>query len=351
MKKGKLAITTALGLIAVSPTLSALAATISGAGGTLPYALYSAWANKYEEVSGTSVSYQSIGSGGGIAQIKAKTVTFGATDVPIKNADLNRSGLAQFPTVIYGVVPVVNVPGIGAGKLLLDGGTLADIFLGKIKHWNDPAIKALNPGLVLPDRVISVVHRSDGSGTTYVFTTYLSHNSATWSSSVRAANSVDWPTGIGGKGNEGVASQVAQTAGSIGYVELDYAVKNHLSHVRLRNREGIAVTPSVDTIEAAASQVNWKDASQTNFDIVPVDQRGERSWPIVGMSYVVMYKAPVDRTASRQALRFFNWSLTNGRETARSLGYAPLPDSAMAAFRRAEMDCDTPPPDPRCPKI
>src|SRR5476649_2323199 len=224
---------------------AAMAADISGAGATFPYPIYAKWASLYKAQSGVGLNYQSIGSGGGIAQIKAKTVTFGATDAPLSTAQLNASGLAQFPTVVGGVVPVINVRGISAGQLVLDSSTLANIYLGRISRWNDPAIKKLNPSLNLPDEAIAVVHRSDGSGTTFIFSTFLSRVSADWKTSVGAATAVDWPVGIGAKGNEGVAGNVAQTAGAIGYVEYAYAKQNHLTSINMINKDGKTVSPTV----------------------------------------------------------------------------------------------------------
>ena len=312
---------------------SAYAASVSGAGATFPYPIYAKWAGAYNSVSGFQLNYQSIGSGGGIAQIKAKTVTFGATDAPLKIADLNKFGLAQFPTVIGGVVPVINVPGIASGQLVLDGKTLADIFLGKIGRWNDPAIKALNPGLNLPNQAIAVVHRSDGSGTTFVFATYLSRVSSEWKDNVGAATAVDWPVGIGAKGNEGVAGNVAQTAGSIGYVEYAYAKQNHLKYARMIKRDGKTITPSADTFKAAAAGADWVGAASQGFYIILVDQPGANSWPITATTYILVYKQPSDPAATAETLKFFKWAYANGDNMALSLDYVPLPENAVQAIQ------------------
>ncbi len=331
MKLSLRTLSVAAGLLALAG--SALAGTISGAGATFPYPIYAKWAGAYQGVSGDSLNYQSIGSGGGIAQIKAKTVTFGASDMPLKPADLNAAGLTQFPTVIGAEVMVYNVPGIASGQLVLDGPTVADIYLGKIGKWNDPAIKKLNPGVNLPDTAILVVHRSDGSGTTFVFATYLSRVSNDWKTRVGAATSVDWPTGIGAKGNEGVAGNVAQTSGSIGYVEYAYAKQNHLKYSRMVNKDGKTVGATIDTFKAAASNADWNAASHDNFYIILVDQPGEQSWPITATTYILMYKNPVDPATSASALKFFKWAYANGDNMALSLDYVPLPQNAVDAIQ------------------
>ena len=310
----------------------ALAADISGAGASFPFPIYAKWAASYKGVGGVRLNYQSIGSGGGIAQIKAKTVTFGASDMPLKPAELNAAGLTQFPTVIGGVVPVVNAPGIRPGQLTLDGKTLADIYQGKVSRWDDPAIKALNPGVNLPGQTITVVHRSDGSGTSFIFTTYLSQISADWKTNVGAATSVDWPAGIGAKGNEGVAGNVAQTAGSIGYVEYAYAKQNHLSYVKMKNKAGQTVSPTVEAFRAAAQNANWDAASKQNFYVMLVDQPGAASWPITATTYIIMYKQPADAATSATALKFFKWAYEQGDQMALSLDYVPLPDNAVKAI-------------------
>jgi phosphate transport system substrate-binding protein len=320
------------GLMSAAAITSALAANISGAGATFPYPIYAKWAGAYQGVSGVGMNYQSIGSGGGIAQIKARTVTFGASDMPLQPAQLNAGGMVQFPTVIGGEVAVYNIPGVSAGQLVLDGPTLANIYLGHITKWNDPAIKRLNPSLNLPDQAIAVVHRSDGSGTTFVFATYLSRISAEWKSNVGAATSVDWPVGIGAKGNEGVAGNVAQTAGSIGYVEYAYALQNHLKFAKMINKDGKTVEPSLATFGAAASHADWNAAAQNSFYIILVDQPGADSWPITATTYIIMYKQPGDAAASAETLKFFKWAYEHGGDMARSLVYVPLPDVAVKAI-------------------
>jgi phosphate transport system substrate-binding protein len=311
---------------------SAMAGSINGAGASFPYPIYAKWAGAYQGVSGVGLNYQSIGSGGGIAQIKAKTVTFGATDAPLKIAELNKFGLAQFPTVIGGVVPVVNVPGLTPGQLVLSGKVLADIFQGKIGRWDDAAIKALNPGVNLPSKAISVVHRADASGTSFVFTTYLSRVSAEWKDQVGAATAVDWPVGIGAKGNEGVAGNVAQTSGSIGYVEFAYAKQNHLKHVSMINKDGKKVAPSADTFKAAAAGADWAAAANQGFYIILVDQPGATAWPITATTYILVYKQPADPANTIETLKFFKWSYANGDNMALSLDYVPLPPVAIQAI-------------------
>jgi len=311
---------------------AAVAADISGAGATFPYPIYAKWAQAYRGVSGVGLNYQSIGSGGGIAQIKARTVTFGASDMPLPSSQLNALGLTQFPTVIGGIVAVYNIPGVAAGQLVLDGPTLANIFLGHIVRWDDPAIKKLNPGVNLPGSAIAVVHRSDGSGTTFVYSTYLSRVSAEWKTNVGASTSVDWPLGIGAKGNEGVAGNVAQTAGSIGYVEYAYALQNHLKYARMQNKDGKIVSPSLETFGAAGAHADWASAAQNSFYIILVDQPGADSWPITATTYILMYKQPSDPAASAETLKFFKWAYANGDDMAKSLIYVPLPQNAVQAI-------------------
>ena len=327
-------VVTAIAGVAAAAVIAtgALAANINGAGASFPYPIYAKWAGAYQGVSGVGLNYQSIGSGGGIAQIKAKTVTFGATDAPLKKQELDKFGLAQFPTVIGGVVPVVNVPGVAAGQLVLNGEVLADIFMGKISRWDDARIKALNPGVNLPGKAISVVHRADASGTSFVFTTYLSRVSQEWGKSVGAATAVDWPVGIGAKGNEGVAGNVAQTSGSIGYVEFAYAKQNHLKHTRMTNKDGKIVVPSADTFKAAASNADWAGAANNGFYIILVDQPGASAWPITATTYILVYKQPQDVAATKEVLKFFQWSYKNGGNAALSLDYVPLPANATTAI-------------------
>src|SRR5260221_6304054 len=282
------------GLALAALASQAQASDISGAGATFPYPIYAKWAAAYKGVSGVGLNYQSIGSGGGIAQIKAKTVTFGATDAPLKPTDLQKFGLAQFPTVIGGVVPVVNVSGVAPGQVVLDGQSVVDIYMGKVTRWNDPEVKKLNPSVNLPNQAIAVVHRSDGSGTSFIFTTFLSRISADWKTNVGAATAVDWPVGIGAKGNEGVAGNVAQTAGAIGYVEYAYAKQNHLKYTRMVNKAGQTVSPTVDAFKSAASNADWAGARGQGFYIILVDQKGAASWPITATTYILGYKQPSD---------------------------------------------------------
>ncbi len=327
-------VVTAIAGVAAAAVIAtgALAANINGAGASFPYPIYAKWAGAYQGVAHVGLNYQSIGSGGGIAQIKAKTVTFGASDAPLKKAELDKFGLAQFPTVIGGVVPVINVPGVNAGQLVLNGEVLADIFLGKISRWDDARIKALNPGVNLPGKAISVVHRADASGTSFVFTTYLARVSKEWAGSVGAATAVDWPVGIGAKGNEGVAGNVAQTSGSIGYVEFAYAKQNHLKHTRMLNKDNKAVVPSADTFKAAAANADWAGAANNGFYIILVDQPGATAWPITATTYILVYKQPQDVNATKEVLKFFQWSYKNGGNAALSLDYVPLPANATQAI-------------------
>jgi phosphate transport system substrate-binding protein len=331
MKLSLRTLSIAAGLLsAVSIASGAYAGTISGAGATFPYPIYAKWAGAYQGVSGSSLNYQSIGSGGGIAQIKAKTVTFGATDMPLKPKDLDAAGLVMFPTVVGAEVLAYNVPGIPTNSLVLDGATLADIYLGKVAKWNDPAIARLNPGAKLPDMPIVVVHRSDGSGTTFIFANYLSKVSKEWSDKVGAATSVDWPTGIGAKGNEGVAGNVAQTAGSIGYVEYAYALQNHLRYTKMKNHDGQVVSPTMETFQASAANADWAHAD--HFYMILTDQPGAKSWPIENPTFILMYKQPSDPAASAEALKFFKWAYEKGGDMAKSLDYVPLPESVVQAI-------------------
>jgi phosphate transport system substrate-binding protein len=307
------------------------AADISGAGATFPYPIYSKWAEAYKKETGNGLNYQSIGSGGGIKQIKAKTVTFGASDMPLKPKDLNESGLIQFPTVIGGDVPVVNVEGVGSGQLTLDGATLAKIFMGEVTSWDDPAIKKLNPAVNLPSQAIAVVHRSDGSGTTFIFTNYLSKVSKDWADKVGANTSVEWPTGIGAKGNEGVANNVMQTQGSIGYVEFAYAKQNNIPTANVINKEGKTVAPSSEAFQAAAASADWKNAE--GFYVILTDESGEKSWPIAGATFILMHKKADDPTAGAEALKFFDWAYKNGDQMATELSYVPMPDNIVALIK------------------
>ena len=310
--------------VAISP---AGAAEISGAGASFPYPVYAKWADAYRQASGVNLNYQSIGSGGGIKQIYARTVTFGATDAPLKGSDLDKYDLAQFPMVMGGIVPVVNVKGLKPGSLVLDGSTLARIFLAEIKTWDDPAIAKLNPGVALPKQAIAIVHRSDGSGTTFNFAYYLAEVSPTWKSKVGVNTSVRWPAGIGAKGNEGVANNVANTQGSIGYVEYAYALQNKLGYVRLINKAGKPVTPTSETFQAAAANADWK--SQPGYGVLLANQPGDTSWPITAPTWIPTYKKPKDVASSREALKFFAWAYKNGGKLAEELHYVPMPANVI----------------------
>ncbi|HGM4889208.1 TPA: phosphate ABC transporter substrate-binding protein PstS [Stenotrophomonas maltophilia] len=317
----------AVAILAASSVFAANAADITGAGASLIYPVMSKWSADYSTATGKKVNYQSIGSGGGIAQIKAKTVDFGSSDAPLKPEDLAASGLAQFPSVIGGVVPVVNVAGIAPGALKLDGAVLANIFLGKIKTWNDPAIAALNPGLTLPNAKVTVVHRSDGSGTTFNFVNYLSKVSPEWKSSVGEGTSVQWPAGIGGKGNEGVAAYVKQIKGGIGYVELSYALQNKLSYTAMKNAAGKFVQPSDTSFAAAAASADWANAK--DFYLVMTNAPGAESWPITATNFILVQKAPKNAANGKATQEFFRWVYKNGDAQARQLDYVPLPDSLV----------------------
>jgi phosphate transport system substrate-binding protein len=310
---------------------AASAAEISGAGATFPYPLYAKWADTYKKETGIGLNYQSIGSGGGIKQIQQKTVTFGASDMPLEPKQLNASGLVQFPTVVGGDVPVVNLDGVKAGDLTLDGPTLANIFLGKIAKWDDPAIQKLNPKVKLPSNAIAVVHRSDGSGTTFIFTNYLSKVSPDWSDNVGASTSVQWPVGIGAKGNEGVANNVIQTKGAIGYVEYAYAKENNMTSVDMINKDGKAVAPDAAAFQAAAAHADWEKAD--SYYVILTDQPGPTTWPIAGATFILMYKQPVSVDDAASALKFFDWAFSQGGKMAEDLDYVPLPNNVVDSIR------------------
>lgn len=314
-------------LFGLSSSFGAEERSISGAGATFPYPVYSKWAAAYYKETGVKINYQSIGSGGGIRQIKAKTVDFGASDAPLKPADLDRSGLLQFPMIMGGVVPVVNLKGVGPGDLKITNTLLADIYLGKIRKWNDSRIKAENPGLSLPSKSIMVVHRSDGSGTTWIFTNYLSKVSMEWRNKVGNDKAVAWPVGIGGKGNEGVASYVKRINGSIGYVEYAYALQNHLPYVRMKNRAGVYVEPSSKTFQAAAANADWAHAN--GFYMVLTNQPGKDSWPIAGASFILVYKKQAKPDTAKAVLKFFDWAYRNGAKMALDLDYVPMPANVV----------------------
>ncbi|PZQ12958.1 MAG: phosphate ABC transporter substrate-binding protein PstS [Ancylobacter novellus] len=318
-----------LGVVAATVLMATPAAAldISGAGATFPYPIYAKWAEAYKKETGNGLNYQSIGSGGGIKQIQAKTVTFGATDAPLKGADLEKHGLVQFPMVMGGIVPVVNVEGVAPGQLTLDGPTLAKIFLGEIKTWDDEAIKKLNAGVSLPSMAIAIVHRSDGSGTTFNFTNYLSKVSPAWKDKVGSATAVEWPTGLGGKGNEGVANYVAQTKGAIGYVEYAYAKQNKLSHTKMVNKDGKAVEPVLKSFQAAAANADWK--SEPGFGVILTEEPGADSWPITAATFILIHKEPKDVAAATEALKFFAWAYKGGAKMAEDLDYIPMPTEVV----------------------
>src|SRR5438876_12379130 len=320
----------AAGLVAAST--SAFAADITGAGATFPFPLYSKWADAYKKETGNGLNYQSIGSGAGIKQILAKTVTFGATDAPLKPDQLEKDGLAQWPMVMGAIVPVVNIEGVKAGELIFDGETLASIYLGKITKWDDPAIAKLNPKLKLPGEAITVVRRSDGSGTTFNFTDYLSKASADWKAKVGSGTAVEWPAGVGAKGNEGVAGNIGQTKNSIGYVEYAYAKQNTLTYAALINKAGKTVQPTTEAFQAAASNADW--AKAPGYYVILTDQPGEASWPITAASFVLMHKEPVDKAASAEAIKFFKWSFEKGGKAAEELDYIPMPDSVVKLIEK-----------------
>jgi phosphate transport system substrate-binding protein len=318
----------AVGFIAAAAYVPANAVDISGAGATFPYPIYAKWADAYKKETGNGLNYQSIGSGGGIKQIKAKTVTFGASDAPLPGQELDEAGLAQFPMVMGGIVPVVNLDGIKPGELVIDGPTLAKIFMGDIKNWDDAAIKKLNPSAKLPNQAIAVVHRSDGSGTTYNFAYYLADVSADWKSKVGFNTSVQWPVGIGAKGNEGVAQNVANTKGSVGYVEYAYALQNKLTFTQMVNKAGKSVTPTSEAFQAAAANANWK--SQPGYGVILANQPGDKSWPMTAATWILVYKQPSDAAATGEALKFFAWAYAKGGKMAESLDYVPMPAKVAA---------------------
>jgi phosphate transport system substrate-binding protein len=303
---------------------------ISGAGATFPYPVYARWADTYNKTTGVRLNYQSIGSGGGIAQVKAKTVDFGASDAPLKPEELSAAGLVQWPMVVGGAVPVVNLPGIQANQLKISPAALAGIFLGKIAVWSDPALKALNPGMNLPDKPVSVVRRSDGSGTTFIWTNYLSKVSPEWAQKVGFNTSVSWPVGLGGKGNEGVANYVKQIEGSIGYIELAYAQQNGLATVQVQNHAGKFVSASIDSFAAAASHADWAKAP-ANY-LILTDQPGDATWPISGATFILFHKDQAKPETAKEVLKFFAWCYANGSQMARELLYVPIPANVSKAM-------------------
>ncbi|CAN2533284.1 Phosphate-binding+protein+PstS [Methylocapsa aurea] len=320
-------------LAAILSTGSARALDISGAGATFPLPVYAKWAQSYSKETGNRVNYQSIGSGGGIRQIKARTVTFGASDQPLSTKELDAAGLIQWPQVVGGVTPVVNIEGVASAGLVLDGTTLARIFLGEITLWDDPAIRALNPQIALPSTPIVVVHRSDGSGTTFCFTDYLSRVSAVWKAKVGENVAVEWPLGLGAKGNEGVANNVANSKGAIGYVEYAYAKQNKLAVVSLVNRDGNIIAPGKESFEAAAAAADWESAP--GFFRLLTEQPGARSWPIAAATFILLPKQPRDATAALEALKFFDWAFSKGAAAAEELDFEPMPASVVALIRKS----------------
>jgi len=322
----------AASLAAAALVLPASAADISGAGATFPYPIYAKWADSYKKETGIGLNYQSIGSGAGIKQIQAKTVTFGATDAPLTAAQLEKDGLLQWPMVMGAIVPVINLEGVKPGEMVLDGPTLANIYLGKITKWDDPAIKKLNTNLKLPSTAIAVVRRSDGSGTTFNFTDYLSKVSDEWKTKVGSNTAVEWPVGVGARGNEGVAGNVAQTKNSIGYVEYAYAKQNKLTHLALVNAAGKTVQPATASVQAAAANADW--AKTPGYRVILTNQPGDGSWPITAATFILMHKQPTDKAAAAQAIKFFTWAFEKGDKAAEELDYIAMPDSVVDLIKK-----------------
>ncbi len=320
------------GIALSAAALSVQAADITGAGATFPYPIFAKWAEIYKKIENVNLNYQSIGSSGGLRQIRAKTVTFGASDAPVAGPQLEKDGMIQFPVILGGVVPIANIDGFKQGELKLTGPVLADIFMGTITKWNDPKIVALNPGKKLPNQSITVVHRADGSGTTFIFTDYLNEVSKPWADKVGKGAAVKWPasSSVGGKGNEGVAANVTRVKGSIGYVEYAYAKKNNITYTQLLNKDGQYVAPSEKTFAAAAAGADW--FSVPGMGISLVEQKGAASWPITGASFVLMYKEPANKQASKDVIKFFSWAFKDGQQLALDLDYVPLPDTLTKAI-------------------
>ena len=320
------------GVVAAGAFSSAFAQQdATGAGASFPAPLYSKWASDYNKATGVKINYQSVGSGAGLRQIEAKTVDFGASDAPLKDEDLNKKGLVQFPTVIGGVVPVVNIKGIAPGQIKLSGQVLGDIYLGKISNWSDPAIKALNPGVALPDASIAPVRRADGSGTSFIFTNYLSKVNAEWKSKVGEGTAVNWPTGAGGKGNEGVAAFVGRLPNSIGYVEYAYVKQNKMTYVQMQNAEGQFVSPDDSAFKAAAAGADWAKS----FYQILTNQPGKESWPITGATFILMQKSQEKPVQAATSLKFFEWAYKTGDKTASDLDYVPMPDSVKETILKS----------------
>ena len=325
----KLVKTAIAGVAALAFAGAAFAVDITGAGATFPAPVYNKWAADYNKATQTKVNYQGIGSSGGIKQITAKTVDFGASDMPLKDEELNKDGLIQFPTVIGGVVPVINLPGVKPGELTLNGQLLGDIYLGKIKKWNDPAIAKLNPKAKLPDQDILVVRRADGSGTSFIFTNYLSKVNAEWKSKVGEGTTVNWPTGTGGKGNEGVAAFVQRLGGAVGYVEYAYAKQNKMTYVNLQNTAGAVVKPTAEAFKAAAAGAEW---SKSYYQIL-TDEPGKDAWPIAGATFILLHKTQAKPEQGAEVMKFFDWAYKGGDDAAKSLDYVPLPDAVKNQIR------------------
>ncbi|CAJ0816563.1 phosphate ABC transporter substrate-binding protein PstS [Ralstonia wenshanensis] len=325
----KLVKTAIAGVAALAFAGAAFAVDITGAGATFPAPVYNKWAADYNKATNTKVNYQGIGSSGGIKQITAKTVDFGASDMPLKDEELNKDGLIQFPTVIGGVVPVINLPGVKPGELTLNGQLLGDIYLGKIKKWNDPAIAKLNPKAKLPDQDILVVRRADGSGTSFIFTNYLSKVNTEWKSKVGEGTTVNWPTGTGGKGNEGVAAFVQRLGGAVGYVEYAYAKQNKMTYVNLQNKSGAVVQPTAEAFKAAAAGAEW---SKSYYQIL-TDEPGKDAWPIAGATFILLHKTQAKPAQGAEVMKFFDWAYKGGDEAAKGLDYVPLPDAVKNQIR------------------
>jgi phosphate transport system substrate-binding protein len=323
------------GMLALT-AVPAAAAEITGAGSTFVYPVLAKWADAYKKETGVGLNYQSIGSGGGIQQITAKTVTFGASDMPLPPEDIAKNNLVQFPIINGAVVPILNLPGIKPGDITLDGPTIAKIFLGDITKWNDPAIAKLNPGVKLPDTAIAVVHRSDGSGTTFIWTNYLSKISPEWKSKIGENTAVEWPIGIGSKGSEGVSNNVAQTLGSLGYVEYAYAKQNNLTYAKMVNRAGKVVAPTAEAFQSAAAGADWTSAP--DFHVIMTDAAGDKSWPVAGSTFILMQRVPANAADSAAALKFFEWGYKNGKQMAADLDYVPMPDSVVALIQQTWRD-------------
>jgi phosphate transport system substrate-binding protein len=333
MRMKQLLATIIIGTTAAFASTATLAADITGAGSTFAYPIYAKWAEMYKKTSGNGLNYQSIGSGAGIKQIKAKTVDFGASDMPLPVEELNEAGLMQFPTIMGGVVAIVNLDGVAPGQLKLTGPVIADIYLGKITKWNDQAIAALNPGVKLPAEDITVVHRADGSGTSFLFTNYLSQTNPDFKAKIGAGTAVKWAVGVGGKGNDGVAANVQRIKGSIGYVEWAYAKKNKLAHTQLKNRDGNFLQPDDDNFKAAAANADWVKAP--GFGVVLTDQAGKNAWPITGVTYAIVHKSQADAAKGKEVLKFFDYAFKSGDAAAAELDYVPMPDAVTKLVETA----------------